>query len=261
MSKRKIILIDEEKCNGCGQCVDACAEGALQIVDGVAKLVKDSFCDGLGACIGDCPEDALTIVERDADEFDEEAALEHVAKTKKPSGEKSDIAQRFSGCPGSALRSFAPPTGENQDEGGKPGPIGPSLLGQWPVQLMLVPPQAPFLKGADLLICADCVPFALRGFHELYLKDHALLVGCPKLDDLDHYREKLAAIFAEARPASVTVLRMEVPCCGGISFAVEEARDRSLPELPIQVHTIGVRGDLLTKEIVEPKTAAYAKEA
>ena len=267
MSRRKIILIDEEKCNGCGQCVDACDEGALAIIDGKAKLVKDSFCDGLGACIGDCPEDALTIVEREADAFDEEAVKNHLRRQSHehhaPQPEPGAATGHhepatYGGCPGSALRSFTAMSAEGRNEVTNSGPADPSLLGHWPVQIMLIPPHAPFLKGADLLICADCVPFALRGFHERYLKGRAVLVGCPKLDDLDHYRQKLADIFAEARPARVTVLRMTVPCCGGISHAVLEARDRAAPEMPVEVHTIGVRGELA--QIEEFPTQIYARK-
>lgn len=270
MSKRKIIRIDEDKCTGCGLCVDACAEGALEIVDGKAKLVREIFCDGLGACLGDCPEGALTIEERDADEFDEDAVRERIrelggnapaaARDADHGAPQPDpLAARFGGCPGSALQSFDRPETIASKTPEAAGDFPPSALGHWPVQLMLVPPHAPFLKGKDLLICADCVPFALRGFHERYLDGRAVVVGCPKLDDLAHYREKLAAIFEEAKPASVTVLRMQVPCCGGISHAVLEARDRAVPDLPVEVHTVGIRGEMLSVETDEG--TKLAKEA
>ncbi len=252
--KRKIIVIDEEKCNGCAQCVDACAEGALQIIDGKAKLVRDSFCDGLGACIGDCPEDALHIVERDADDFDEEAALAHVAKLKAAAPPADGpLAARFGGCPGSAMREFAP---ENGDKAAPAAPADAgslqSMLGHWPVQIRLIPPGAPFLQGADILICADCVPFALPGFHQRYLNGKAVLVGCPKLDDTDEIKERLTAVFGAAQPASITVLKMEVPCCTGISVAAMEARDEAAPGVPVEMHTIGVRGEVQQVEKIEP---------
>ena len=255
MTTRKIIRIDEAKCTGCGQCVTSCAEGALQIVDGKARLVNEVFCDGLGACIGECPEGALTIEERAAADFDEAAVEKHAGRPAAPAAVKHEPPAHarhasFGGCPGSALRMFSPgaPAQRPEASAKQSEAATPSALRHWPVQLMLVPPHAPFLRGADLLICADCVPFALPDFHARYLAGRALVVGCPKLDDLEHYREKLAAIFQEARPASVTVLKMEVPCCGGIAHAAMTARDAAAPEMPIEVHTIGVRGEVLRSE-------------
>jgi hypothetical protein len=215
---RKIIRIDEEKCNGCGLCIPNCHEGAIKIVNGKAKLVSDAHCDGLGACLGHCPQDALTVEERVADAFDEEVVQRDLSKK-----EKSENAENT----------------ENPE----------SQLSHWPVQLRLVPPAAPFLQGSDLLICADCVPFAVPDFHSRYLAGRAVLVGCPKLDDLEHYREKLKAVFAEAKPGRVTVLRMEVPCCGGLAQAVMEARDRVIPDTPLEIHTIGIQGGILRQEI------------
>lgn len=217
----KLIKIDEEKCNGCSSCVDACHEGALAIVDGKAKLVRADFCDGLGACIGECPQGALTIVDVETPP----------AKPRKQCE-----------CPGTALRTFSPPATEPKREG-----EAASQLSHWPVQLRLVPAEAPFLAGAHLLICADCVPFALNDFHERYLAGRVVLVGCPKLDDIEFYREKLARIFAAAHPASVTVLRMEVPCCSALAQAALDARENSLPEMPVSVHTIGVRGAIKSR--------------
>ena len=245
---RKIVRIDEEKCDGCGVCIPNCAEGALQIIDGKARLVSEVFCDGLGACLGDCPQDAITIEEREAEEFDEIAVEEHLKQVSPPSiNEKRQ--PEFSGCPGSVLRNF------NPDEVCEDEPVADeqSQLNHWPVQLMLVPPHAPFLKGAGLIICADCVPFAVADFHRRYLKNHAVLVGCPKLDDLNYYRQKLAEIFEEAQPSSITVLRMEVPCCGGISSAAIEARSKSAPGCPLEIHTVGIQNGI-TKEVVTAET-------
>ncbi|MHC4661402.1 MAG: ATP-binding protein [Planctomycetota bacterium] len=252
-TKRKIIEIDEEKCTGCGLCVPSCHEGALQIVDGKAKLVKDIYCDGLGDCLGECPEDALHIIEREADEFDEKAVEEHL---KNQAEEKAPEPPLPCGCPGSAMMNFT------CDEAVKPeAPAAKmkSRLSQWPVQIMLVPPEAPFLKHADLLITADCVPFALPDFHENFLKGRRVLVGCPKLDDNDYYTEKLTETFREADPESISVVRMEVPCCGGIVQAVLQARDNAGLDIPVDVYTVGIReGDVRT-ETVPPATEKVGK--
>jgi ferredoxin len=234
--KRNIISIDEERCNGCGLCVTKCAEGALKIVDGKARLVSETYCDGLGACLGECPQGAITIEEREAPSFDEKAVHEYLAQQKKE--EKKTLEPLACGCPGNALRSFK--TTETQMNGNEIQEV--SELTQWPVQLRLVPPQAPFLKGADILVCADCVPFALPNFHRDFLKGKVVLVGCPKLDDLHYYREKLRDIFIMAHPKSITVLRMEVPCCGGIAQAVINARDETGTELTINILTVGIQG-------------------
>ena len=239
-ANRKIVHIDQDKCNGCGQCATACAEGAIAMVNGKARLISEVYCDGLGACLGECPQGAITIEERPAESFDEQAVRQRLAKQKgahAPSPARD--AHVGGGCPGSALRTFTP---DQPVAGG--GESSPSALTHWPVQLMLVPPGAPFLKGADLLVCADCVPFAYPDFHRYYLNGRAVLVGCPKLDDLEHYRAKLQEIVATAQPASLTVLRMEVPCCAGIARALIEARDQWAPHMPLAVHTIGIRGDV-----------------
>ena len=232
---RKIIRIDEELCTGCGDCVGACQEGAIALVDGKAALVKEIYCDGLGACLGHCPTGALTIVEREADEYDEDATQAHRAAPSPPAHAHHGVG----GCPGSALRELKPPLRPAERAAGEEAA---SALAHWPVQLMLVPPHAPFLRGADLLLCADCVPFALPDFHGRFLAGRALLVGCPKLDDLDYYQQKLTAIFATARPKSVTVLRMEVPCCGGLAHAALEARAAAGSAATVEVHTIGIDG-------------------
>ncbi len=243
---RKIIKIDEEKCNGCGQCVTACAEGALQIVNGKAKLVNEVFCDGLGACIGECPTGALKIEEQEASDFDENAVKEHLKKQHKV--EPAHHSHSGGACPGSTLREMHSKrdfTETHQSEESQE-----SALEHWPVQLKLVPPVAPFLKGADLLICADCVPFIVPHFHSHYLKGKKVLVGCPKLDDLELYRNKLRDIFKEANPKSITVLRVEVPCCAGLANAAIELRDELGLDIPVTVHILGINGG---EEVIEYK--------
>lgn len=234
---RKIVQIDEEKCNGCGLCVPACAEGAIKIVDGKARLAADSLCDGLGACLGDCPQNAITIIERDAAAFDE-AAVEQLQKAK-AAAEKLREAPRHGGCPGSRAMQFeaAAPSEE-------PSVRPKSTLGQWPVQIALVPPSAPYFQNADLLITADCVPFAYAGYHQDFLAGKAVVVGCPKLDDVRFHREKLTEIFRSSDIRSITVLRMEVPCCSGIVMAAREALAASGKEIPFREVTITIRGDI-----------------
>ena len=233
---RKIVQIDEEKCNGCGLCVPACAEGAIKIVDGKARLAADSLCDGLGACLGDCPQDAITIIERDAAAFDE-AAVEQLQKAKE-AAEKLRELPRHGGCPGSRAMQFeAAPTDE-------PAVRPQSTLAQWPVQLGLVPVSAPYFQNADLLITADCVPFAYAGYHHDFLAGKAVVVGCPKLDDVRFYREKLTDILRSSDIKSITVLRMEVPCCSGIVMAAREALAASGKEIPFREVTITIRGEI-----------------
>ncbi|QEK11054.1 4Fe-4S ferredoxin [Crassaminicella thermophila] len=234
MAKRKIVHIDEEKCNGCGLCVPSCAEGAIKIINGKAKLVADNLCDGLGACLGDCPQGAIEIIEREADEFDEEAVKIHLE------GEESQ------GCPGSRIRMF-------KDEGTIAASINSedieikikSQLRQWPVQLMLIPPTAPYFQGADLLITADCVPFAYPNYHLDLLKGKKVVVGCPKLDDIEVYFEKLTQIIKYNDLKSITVAFMEVPCCMGIVKAVEKAIALSRKDIVLHKVRIGIEGDLI----------------
>ena len=261
MAVRKIIKIDEDLCDGCGDCVSACHEGAIQIIDGVAKVVNDSYCDGLGDCIGECPQGAITIEEREAVDFDEAAVAQHLASLKQgaPAGQvlvgspgpKGEDPLPC-GCPGSAMQQLKPTAPATQAAPAVSTdlsqPVMPSQLSHWPVQLMLVPPHAPFLKNADLLICADCVPFAVPDFHFRYLTGRALVVGCPKLDDLQHYLDKLKAMFVEAAPRSITVLKMEVPCCNGIAQAAVQACNEVAPHIPIEVETIGVRGGIVERK-------------
>ncbi len=236
MAVRKIIEIDEEKCDGCGLCADACHEGAIQIIDGKAKLVSETYCDGLGDCIGECPRDAITIIEREAAGFDAAAVEAHLIRQKANAGTRP--AATPCSCPSSALQDFDEPASAPTTDGDRP-----PQLRQWPVQLVLVPPGAPFLKGADLLITADCVPFATANYHDRYLADKVTVVGCPKLDDIQYYYEKLKLMLAEADPKSITVLRMEVPCCGGITQAVTKARNEVIPGTGLDVITIGIRGE------------------
>ncbi len=225
----------------------ACAEGAIQIVDGKAELIKEIYCDGLGACLGECPTGALTIEVREAPGFDEEATNKHIEGT----SAAAKVAP--GGCPGAALRSFVAggvETGGEEGEGAEvSGDSASSALSQWPLQLRLVPPTAPFLKNADILICADCVPFAVGDFHKRYLEGRVVLVGCPKLDDLSYYAEKIASVITEATPRSITVLRMEVPCCGGIAMVTVEAQNRVAPEIPLEIHTIGIDGSITVEKL------------
>jgi len=230
---RKIVNIDEDKCTGCGVCIPNCVEGALQIVDGKARLIKEIYCDGLGACLGECPEDAITIEERVADEFDEEATNEHMAG--QAAGEPEPC-----GCPGSSVRQFDAPA-----QTVAVAQAQRSTLSQWPVQMTLVPPSAPFLNGADLLLVADCVPFAYAGFHQDMLRDHAVLVACPKLDNFEAHQQKLNQIISQSGVRSITVVHMEVPCCSGIVHMAQEAVRASGRDIPFRDITVGVQGDIL----------------
>lgn len=230
---RKIVKIDEEKCNGCGLCVPSCAEGALRIIDGKARLVSEKYCDGLGACLGQCPEGAITVEEREADGFDEEAVKHNL----KPAKEELPC-----GCPSAAVTRFERPVGVRAKA--KTATATESALAHWPVQLALVPPSAPFLQGADLLLAADCVPFAYAGFHEEFLKGHALLVSCPKLDDFQARLSKLAEVLRRAEVKSVTVVHMEVPCCSGLVHMARQAILASGKDIPLREITVGIRGDI-----------------
>ena len=279
MVKRKIIEIDEKKCNGCGQCIPGCPEGALQIIDDKARLVSDLFCDGLGACIGTCPKGAIKIIEREAEPYDERKVMEKIVKQGKnvikahlqhlkEHGEHDYLMEAIGflkekgienpmhadskrvnaplpcGCPGSNVKDF----GTDDDKKGTGGKTVKSEQGselkQWPVQLMLVPPNAPYLEDADLLITADCVPFALPTFHQDFLRGKRLIIGCPKLDDIDFYKEKLAEIFKSNNIRSVTVLHMEVPCCFGLRRVVEEAVSESGKNIEIDMKIISIHGEV-----------------
>ncbi|MDD5141850.1 4Fe-4S binding protein [Methanoregula sp.] len=300
--KRKIISIDDMKCTGCGQCIPDCPEGALQLIDGKARLVSDLFCDGLGACIGTCPEGAISVIEREAEPYDErrvmevivkqgaaviKAHLEHLAghgetalyneaieylieygtpipehkppaaKKPAPFGTRSTRAapaavchagphepNPFIGCPGAAAQSIsreAPRTGPGQPVAG----ASSSELRQWPVQLALLNPAAAYFKNADLLVAADCTPFAFAQFHEEFLKGRILIIFCPKLDaDIEGYIDKLAAIFSMHAIKSVMVLRMEVPCCGGVRHVVEKAMEKAGKKIPLQEKIVTIDGTI-----------------
>ncbi len=246
MTVRNIIHIDEELCNGCGDCITSCAEGALQIVNGKAKLVKDIYCDGLGACIGECPTGALRIEQRESDDFDEEAVQERVAALKKdqaaaPPLPMANAPAAGSGCPGTMLRQF-----QNPDRPKSPVEAGetPSELTQWPIQLNLVPVSAPFFQGAKLSIAADCVPFAYPDFHQRLLAGRKLLIGCPKLDDNEFYLEKLTQIFQQNEIQSIEVAFMEVPCCFGLVHSVKTALERSGKSIPLELIKISIQGSI-----------------
>jgi len=238
MSVRNIVRIDEEKCTGCGQCVTACAEGAIKIINGKARLVSESYCDGLGACLGHCPEGAITIDQREAVEFDEEATKAHL--TAEPSPCPAFI------CPGLASHDYraARPVEDTTDV------ASPSQLTQWPVQLKLVSPNASYFVGADLLLVADCVPFAMGDFHRRFLKGHGVAVGCPKLDDAQFYIGKLSQIVRSANLHSLTVIHMEVPCCSGLTYIAREAILAAGTPMHFDDVTISIRGDVIRSRTV-----------
>lgn len=250
-TKRKIIKIDEEKCTGCGLCLPACPEGALQIVGGKVRLVKESFCDGLGACLGECPEGALSIEEREAEEFDEAAALENMKKGEAPARPRVEEEAPACSCPSARVLQWEAAADAPRREDREEIRIGegcPSELRQWPVQLHLVPADAPYFQNADLLLVADCVPFACGDFHGEFLRGRAVAVGCPKLDDAAAYRKKLAQIFERSKIKSLTVLRMEVPCCGGLVYLAREALAGSDLKIPARAVTIGIKGEKIAEE-------------
>jgi NAD-dependent dihydropyrimidine dehydrogenase PreA subunit len=247
-TRRKIIQIDEEKCDGCGQCVLTCAEGALSIEDGKAKVISDNLCDGLGACIGECPKGALTIIEREAEEFDEDAVEEHLAAQ---GGEShKPVLSGPKGCPSARIQTFVPAGA--CEKANQPAVLADeaSALAHWPVQIRLVPPTAPFLKGADLLVLADCVPVAFPTLHRDFLQEKAVMVGCPKFDDAKEYIEKFAAIFRSAGIRRITTVVMEVPCCSGLPVIVEKALALSGRQIPMEEVVISTRGKIVERRKV-----------
>ena len=234
---RKIVKIDEEKCNGCGVCVPACVEGALQIINGKAKLISEQYCDGLGACLGACPQGALTIEEeQESEEFDDKAVKQHLEEL------EHTTETLPCGCPSTTVTQF------DRQEAAETAPSvavkQQSMLSHWPVQLTLVPPSAPFLQAADLVLVADCVPFAYAGFHQELLRGHALLVACPKLDNFQAHLKKLTDILQHSQPKSLAVVHMEVPCCSGLTHMAKQAINLSGKDIPLKEVTIGIRGDL-----------------
>jgi ferredoxin len=246
---RKIIKIDEEKCDGCGLCIPSCAEGALQIVDGKARLVKDVYCDGLGNCLGECPQGAIEMIEREAEPFDEEAVEERLKELESSTSEaKGEEAEEACGiCCGSAvIKDIKPHAVRDQDKlpiTGQPGGPEPELS-HWPVQLHLVNPDSNFLNDSDLLIAADCVPFAYADFHREFLAGHSLVIGCPKLDDVDAYHQKLVQIFKNNNLKSLTLVHMEVGCCFGLSRLVKTALQESGANIPLKEIIVNVDGTI-----------------
>jgi len=282
--KRKIISIDEKKCTGCGQCIPDCPEGAIQLIDGKARLVSDLFCDGLGACIGTCPEGAISVIEREAMPYDEKTVMENIVRQGAPvikahlehllghgqkelyneaieylrehsiafPGHDSPVCHPtpehtghspFATCPGSAARSITRTTPAVNRQ---PSEKTESELRQWPIQLRLLHPDAPYFENADLLISADCVPFAYAGFHTDFLRHKILIMFCPKLDtDIDGYIGKLAEIFSRHKIKSITIIHMEVPCCGGVRYVVDQALERSEKKITVTEKTITILGEVV----------------
>lgn len=245
MAIRNIVHIDQDKCDGCGLCITACAEGAIELIDGKAQLVSDIYCDGLGACLGHCPQDAITVEPREAEAFDE-VATEAFLKTKAGAKAEGDVP---AACPGMAVKTLSP----QSDQTATTDDV-PSQLAQWPVQLKLVSPNAPYFAGADLLLVADCVPFAMGDFHNTMLKQHAVAIGCPKLDDGESHVDKVAAIIQENDLKSLSVVHMEVYCCSGLTAIARKAIMRSGKPLAFEDVTVGVQGDVLQRQTIQVGT-------
>lgn len=231
--RRKIVEIDEKRCNGCGACAAACHEGAIAMVDGKARLIRDDYCDGLGDCLPACPVDAIRIIEREAAAYDEAAVKARQSARTLPCG-----------CPGTQVKKME----RKAKTGAKPSAAEQSQLTTWPVQIQLVPAHAPYLDGAKLLVAADCTAYAYAGFHQHFLRGHVALVGCPKLDNAD-YAEKIGEILRANRIESLTVVRMEVPCCGGLEQAVQKALQNSGKQIPFQVITLSTDGRILNCDL------------
>ena len=241
MAMRNIVKIDEEKCDGCGLCVNACAEGAIKIIDGKAKLVSEIYCDGLGACIGHCPQNAITVEKREAADFNEEATKAHLAKEQKAQAQTDFV------CPGMMTKELKEKDKTTQSS----EVMVSSQLSHWPVQLKLVSPHAPYFANADLLLVADCVPFAMGDFHNRFLKDKSIVVGCPKLDEPEFYIEKLATIFKTNKLNSLTVIHMEVPCCSGLTRIAREALARSGVKISFEDVTVSLQGNVGKTETIK----------
>ena len=246
---RKIIQIDEEKCNGCGLCAEACHEGAIDMVDGKARLMRENFCDGFGDCLPNCPAGAISFIDKEAPAYDEEA-VRRSREERKMSSEKKEMTSERSahhqegGCPGSKAMTFKTPLPEESIGSGPAAPASVSRLQQWPCQLKLVPAKAPFFDGAKLLIAADCTAYAYARMHEDFMKGKVTVIGCPKLDSVD-YTEKLRDIIADNDIKSVTIVRMEVPCCGGLQWMAENALKNSGKFIPWQVVTLSRDGHIM----------------
>ena len=263
---REIVIIDEDLCDGCGECIPACAEGALRIVDGKARLAADRLCDGMGACLGHCPQGAIRIEHREAEGFDEAAVQQHLrsdgvaTRSAEPAACPSGQLMAFGGnsgkngggCPGARFAQFS---GKEGVSGAAPAGDGarvgqPSALTHWPVQLRLLPPTASVLRNARLLVAADCVPVACADFHSSMLRDHAVVIACPKLDDTSGYVEKLEMMIRENDLREIDVVRMEVPCCAGILQAVLEAHRRAGSEVPVSDSVVSIRGEVISRRRV-----------
>ena len=243
---RKIIEIDEELCNGCGLCVPDCAEGSLVIIDGKAKMISDKLCDGLGACLGSCPTGALKIIEREADDFDEEAVEKHLANQKDSA---DNTAPKASGCPSAKLQTFAPQTPcQTANKPVMAAGGGTSSLTHWPVQIRLVPPTAPFLQGADLLVAADCCAVSAPNFQLDYLTGKVVMMGCPKFDDAESYVQRFSEIIAGCNLNSITILIMEVPCCSSMNGIIKQAIERAGKSVPVEQITISTQGAELERK-------------
>ncbi len=239
---RKIIKINEELCDGCGLCVPDCAEGSLQIIDGKAKLVADKLCDGLGACLGSCPTGALQIIEREADEFDEEAVEEYLAELKK--SENKQPAKPM-GCPSAQLQSFQ--AASPCQSANTPTTQTDSILTHWPVQIRLIPPTAPFLQGADLLVAADCTAVSYPNIQQDYISGKVVMMGCPKFDDQQLYVERFTEIFQQSNIKSLTILIMEVPCCGAMLQIIKQAYDNVKPDISVKQVVISIKGAVISE--------------
>lgn len=280
MAKRKIIEIDEEKCNGCGACIPNCPEGALQVIDGKARLISDIFCDGLGACVGECPQDAMKTVEREAEPYDEKKTMENIVicgentivahlnhlkdhgetgylnealEFLKEKGIEVDLEKKPCdnedklpcGCPGSKVMDFSGKEYSESDESGARS----SQLRQWPIQLHLVPPNAPYFQNKDVLLVADCVGYSIGDFHKDYLKGRSISIACPKLDsNIDIYIDKLVNMIDDANINTLTVMTMEVPCCNGLLTLAKQAVENAKRKIPVKSIIVGIKGDILKEE-------------
>ncbi len=246
---RKIVEIDEELCDGCGQCAIACAEGALEIKDGKARLIKESYCDGLGACLSGCPQGAVRVIDREADEFDPEEVEEHLKRQKAarqahPEPEEATLA---CSCPSARVETLLKGPLPARKKTTRDTGSSASELSHWPIQIRLVPPSAPFLKGADLLVVSDCAPVACPDFHRMFVGGKAVLLGCPKFDNAQEYVKKFAEIFTAADIRSVTVIDMEVPCCSAMPAIVQKGMKEAGKDIPIEEIVVSVRGKILKR--------------
>ena len=274
MALRTIVKIDREKCNGCGLCVAACAEGAIEIAGGKARLVSETYCDGLGACLGHCPQGAITVERREAAAFDEAAVQARPAgRNGLRTGHEQQLPSLKPGpdgagppgsggfvCPGTMMRQLDRLGQETPGARPEAGEQTASELSHWPVQLMLVSPSAPYFQGADLLLAADCVPFAMADFHQRLLKGRTVAVGCPKLDDAAYYVKKLAELLQASRPRRLTVAHMQVPCCFGLTCVAQQAIEKAGLEMTFEDVTIGLHGQVLRREQVAARPTGAAAQ-